>query len=114
LEKPLESRDLNLGQLVREYYKTEALIVGQLLYSGKVTAAADWDAPHNIQNVLPALPNSFEDIFHQYCAKFNLADFALDLRDPDTKAIFAEPRLERAIGVIYRPETEVYVAGDRY
>src|SRR5262249_19123002 len=93
----------NVGQLVRERYWREAVLVGFTIYSGTVTAASDWDGPAEHKQVRPALPQSYELLFH-------LAPqprFLLVTRENDklTAALRSE-RLGRAIGVIYRPQTE--------
>jgi erythromycin esterase-like protein len=95
--------ELNVGQLVRERLGGEALLVGFTTDSGTVTAASDWGEPAERKTVRSALPGSYESIFHAA----GLGNFALDLRhhSPATRAL-ASPRLERAIGVVYRPETE--------
>jgi erythromycin esterase-like protein len=79
------------------------VIVGFTTYTGTVTAASDWDAPAERKLVRPALPQSYESLFHQ----MPLPRFLLVTRENDrlTEALRAE-RLERAIGVIYRPQTE--------
>jgi erythromycin esterase-like protein len=88
---------LNIGQLTRERHRDETLIVGFTTYTGTVTAASDWDADAERKRVRPALEASWEDVFH----KIGLPRFLL-MRDG-----FAHgQRLERAIGVIYKPETE--------
>ncbi|MGZ5206231.1 MAG: erythromycin esterase family protein, partial [Caldimonas sp.] len=70
---------------------------------GTVTAANDWDAEHEKKRVSPGLDGSYELLFHQVA----IARFALVLRGNDALAqVLAAPRLQRAIGVIYRPETE--------
>ena len=84
----------------------ECLIIGQLMFSGEVTAASNWDEPHQFKKVMHALPNSYEDIFQKIIKKTSTAEYGLDLRDIDTKKLLSLPRLQRAIGVIYRPETE--------
>jgi erythromycin esterase-like protein len=95
--------ELNVGQLVRERYGRDAVLVGFTTYSGTVTAANDWDAPAERKHVRPALPGSYEALFHAT----GLPHFLLPLRDSEIAAKhLTEPRLERAIGVIYRPETE--------
>jgi erythromycin esterase-like protein len=95
--------ELNVGQLVRERYGRDAVLVGFTTYSGTVTAASDWDAPAERKNVRPALPGSYEALFHTTGQR----DFQIDLRDsPVATRHLLEPRLERAIGVIYRPDTE--------
>jgi erythromycin esterase-like protein len=94
---------LNVGQLARERYGEKALLVGFTTYAGTVTAARDWDEPAERRTVQPGLRGSYEALFHQ--TGFNR--FYLDLRrDSEVKAGLDEPMLERAIGVIYRPETE--------
>jgi len=92
----------NLGQLVRERY-TPSVSVGFTTYAGTVTAASDWGAPHETKRVRPALPESWETIFHQAGIPRFLVTFAGDAR---LSAEFRGERLERAIGVIYRPQTE--------
>jgi erythromycin esterase-like protein len=93
----------NVGQLVRERYGRDVVLVGFTTYSGTVTAASNWDAPAERKTVRPALPGSYEALFHET----GLPRFLVRLRDTDqASACLREPRLERAIGVIYRPETE--------
>ena len=98
-----DSGEWNVGQLSRERFGEEAFLVGFTTYSGTVTAARDWDAPAERKRVRPALAGSWEALFHE----IGYASFVLPLRDvasPDDT--FSQNRLERAIGVIYRPETE--------
>ena len=98
-----ERGELNLGQLARERWGSQAVLVGFTTFSGSVTAASDWGAHVERKRVRPALPDSYEALFHA-CGGPN---FYLDFRRPgDAVAALAAPRLERAIGVIYRPETE--------
>jgi erythromycin esterase-like protein len=93
--------ELNVGQLVRERYKSAAVLIGFSTYRGTVTAASDWDGPLERKRVLPALPESSEALFHDAGPN----RFLLNLHDKCLKAL-RQPRLARAIGVIYRPETE--------
>jgi erythromycin esterase-like protein len=95
--------ELNVGQLVRERHGREAVLVGFSTYTGTVTAASDWGAPLERKRVRPALPGSYEALFHQA----GLSNFLFPLRN-DSKAAKAlrGPQLERAIGVIYLPQTE--------
>lgn len=93
--------EINVGQLVRERYKNEAVLIGFSTYSGTVTAATDWDGPAERKRVSPALPDSYEALFHD--AGTNR--FFVNLKDERVQPL-GEPRLERAIGVVYRPETE--------
>jgi erythromycin esterase-like protein len=88
--------ELNIGQLVRERHGREALLVGFTTYEGTVTAASDWGGPAERKRVRPALAGSWEELLHgQGEPSFLLTPAALEGR-----------RLERAIGVIYRPQTE--------
>lgn len=95
--------ELNLGQLAREQYGAGAVLVGFTTYTGTVTAASEWDGPAQRKQVRPALPGSYERLFHDV----GIPRFMLPLRtDPDLAATLAGPRLERAIGVLYLPESE--------
>jgi erythromycin esterase-like protein len=95
--------ELNVGQLVRERFGDEALLVGFTTSIGTVTAADDWDAPARRKRIRIPLPDSYEDLFH----RLDAANFLLPLRDSaGIAADLADPRLERAIGVIYRPQSE--------
>ena len=95
--------ELNVGQLVREQYPHDSVLVGFTTYTGTVTAASDWDAPAERKQVRPALPGSFERVFHDAGLSNSLLLFR---HQHDVSWTLDEPRLERAIGVIYRPETE--------
>jgi len=98
--------ELNLGQLVREQHERDTMLVGLTTYTGTVTAASDWDEPAQQKRVRPALPGSYEALLHDVAVAQG-HDFWLRLRDagPEIDPL-RETRLERAIGVIYRPETE--------
>ena len=98
-----ERGELNVGQLVRQRYSNDARLIGFSTYSGTVTAASEWDGPAERKRVRPALKDSYEALFHDVgTARFLLS---LTNRSPISNAL-REPRLERAIGVIYRPESE--------
>lgn len=94
--------ELNLGQLVRQRHGDAAVNVGLTTYDGEVTAASDWEGPMLRKRVRPALIGSYEELFHRLTPD----RFWLDLHDPAVARSLGAPRLERAIGVIYRPETE--------
>ncbi len=99
--------EFNIGQLVREHYGSLALNIGFTTYTGTVTAASDWDQPGQRRQVRPALPGSYESLLHDVELPAFLLKF--DRRNPFSQDLineFRTPRLERAIGVIYRPETE--------
>lgn len=99
-----ERGELNLGQLVRERFGREAVSIGFTTYDGTVTAASDWDAPAERKTVLPAHRESYEALFHEV----DVPNFFLNLRDNNDLSLhLRQARLERAIGVIYRPDTEL-------
>jgi erythromycin esterase-like protein len=95
--------ELNLGQLVRARHGLDAVGIGFLTYGGTVTAASDWDEPAQRMRVRPALPGSYEALFREWGPANRFVN--LTSTDPAVRRL-AEPYLERAIGVIYRPETE--------
>jgi erythromycin esterase-like protein len=101
-----ESRgELNLGQLARESYGQDACPIGFGTHTGTVAAADDWDAPMQIKRINPSRPDSFERLAHDTGQE----RFLLDLREgvhDDVRELLMEQRLERYIGVIYRPDTE--------
>ncbi len=93
----------NVGQLVRERYGRDSLLVGFTTHRGSVTASDDWGEPGRRKRVRPALAGSYEALFHDA----GLPRFMLNLRaEGRARELLRLPRLERAIGVIYRPETE--------
>ncbi|MHB1296573.1 MAG: erythromycin esterase family protein [Anaerolineae bacterium] len=94
---------LSLGQLVHEQYGANAVSVGFSTYTGTVTAASGWGMVAERMWVRPALPESYEALLHEA----QRPCFALWLHE-DNLAVegLRRPRLERAIGVVYRPETE--------
>lgn len=94
--------ELNVGQLVRQRYGNDAFIVGQTTYRGRVTAADTWGGPSRRMAVLPALPTSHETLLHEV----GTPAFWLPTHEPAVREVLHRPRLERAIGVIYRPGTE--------
>ena len=96
----------NVGRLCRRAYGQNAYLVGFGTDQGTVAAAADWDAPMEIMRVRPAHPQSYERLCHDT----EIPAFALALREParpEVREELAPARLERAIGVIYRPDTEL-------
>jgi erythromycin esterase-like protein len=98
-----EHGELNVGQLVRLEFGAKAVLVGFTTYTGTVTAASEWDGPAHRKRVRPALAGSYERLFHEV----QIPRFLLPLRtDIELASALAAPRLERAIGVLYLPETE--------
>lgn len=98
-----ERGETNIGQLAREQHGDDVLLVGFSTARGHVTAASDWDEPAETKRVRDPLAGSYEDIFR----KVEHRDFLLDLRRSNEAVdLLMEPRLQRAIGVIYRPGTE--------
>jgi erythromycin esterase-like protein len=101
-----ETRDeLNLGQLAREHYGDKARLIGFGTHTGTVAAADDWDAPMKIKRVTPSRPDSYERLAHDSGVERFLLDLREGVHDP-LRGELMESRLERFIGVIYRPDTE--------
>ena len=95
--------ELNLGQLVREAYGDHSRLIGFTTYEGEVTAATGWHLPGERKKVLPGMEGSYERLFHEV----GIPEFWIDLggEGPGVGELGRE-RLQRAIGVVYRPETE--------
>jgi erythromycin esterase-like protein len=95
-----EHGEHNVGQLMRERHGDEVRVVGFSTHTGTVTAAHDWDEPGRRYDVRPSLPGSVERLLHEA----GVTEGAMHLRNiPDG---MRQTRLERMIGVVYRPETE--------
>ena len=94
--------ELNLGQLARQRFGDACCAIGMTTHDGEVTAAHEWEEPAALRAVRPSLPGSYERLFHDT----RLDAFVLPLSTSDLARALAGPRLERAIGVLYRPETE--------
>lgn len=102
-----EEGELNVGQLVRERWGRDAFLIGVTTHDGTVTAAHEWDAPATTMHVRPALEESHEWLLHEFAERSSLPRFVV-LPDEDGRLprVLRRSRLERAIGVIYRPWTE--------
>ena len=95
--------ELSVGQLVRERYGDDSVLIGFFTYAGTVSAASTWDGAAERERVAPAIGGSYESLFHDV----GLPRFLLVLRPGERAALsLSEPRLERSIGAIYRPESE--------
>ena len=104
-EMGLVRDELNIGQLCKDKWGKEARLIGFGTHAGTVACATDWDAPMEVKAVRPSLAGSYERMSHDA----GVPRFLLDLREGVNEAVvegLMEPRLERFIGVIYRPETE--------
>lgn len=96
--------EFNIGQLAREHFGERVFAVGFTTHQGTVTASSDWDAPAERKRVRPGLKGSYEELFHET----GIPNFWLDCHaTPGISKLLRQSRLERAIGVIYRPETEL-------
>ncbi|WP_410218033.1 erythromycin esterase family protein [Paracoccus sp. (in: a-proteobacteria)] len=94
----------NLGQLARQEWGDQVALIGFGTHEGTVTAASDWDAPMEVKSIRPSHPDSFE----RMCHDSQVPRFVLDLSsEPAITEALAELRLQRFIGVIYRPESEL-------
>jgi erythromycin esterase-like protein len=99
--------ELNIGQLCREHFGVQAALIGFGTHAGTVAAATDWDGDMEVKQVRP----SHRDSVERLCHDADLPRFLLDLRRERHEALHRHlqtPRLERFIGVIYRPETELH------
>lgn len=98
--------ELNIGQLCKETYGAKALNIGTGTNTGTVAAAKRWDGDMQVMGIRPGLPDSYEELMHATGIK----NFVLDLRkkncDARLRKALSERRLERFIGVLYKPATE--------
>ncbi len=97
--------EINVGYLCRKHFGQSAYLIGFGTHHGTVAAASNWGAPMEIKKVRPSHPRSYERVFHDS----EVSGLILPLRYGEQQTIkdLMPPRLERAIGVIYRPETEL-------
>ncbi|HEX6202345.1 MAG TPA: erythromycin esterase family protein, partial [Thermoanaerobaculia bacterium] len=93
----------NLGQLCRRGFGDAAYLVGFGTHTGTVAAASGWEAPMEVMRVVPSHPESYERVSHDA----GIASFLLPLAGGAVRDALLPSRLERAIGVIYRPDTEL-------
>lgn len=98
--------EFNIGESCRAAFADEAVLIGFGTDHGTVAAASDWDGPMEVKNVLPARPDSHEYLFLRTEMQRSLANWRSS-KDPKLREILSKPRLERAIGVVYRPESEL-------
>ena len=96
---------LNIGQLCREEYGDDAALIGFGTASGTVAAASEWDTPMEIKDIRPPRPESYEALCHNVDLERFLWDFKKE-QAPEFLPLLNQQRLQRYIGVIYRPETE--------
>ncbi len=93
----------NLGQLLRERYGPRVKTIGFTTYTGTVIAASDWNGRAACKHINPALPDSYEELFHE----MDRPRFFLPiLPDSELHDALSSRRLERGIGVVYRPANE--------
>jgi erythromycin esterase-like protein len=99
-----QAGEWNIGQLARQRYGDDCRSIGFTTYSGTVTAASEWDGPTRTIPVRPARADSYESLMHDT----EIPAFTLNLKKPSRVAdSLRTPMRERAIGVIYRPESEL-------
>ena len=98
-----ERGQINLGQLIREHSKDKVFLLGFTTHTGTVIAASDWDGPPEMKSIRPSATNSFERQFHDT----GLHDFFMPIcNSSQAQELLRGPKLERAIGVLYLPESE--------
>jgi erythromycin esterase-like protein len=98
--------ELNIGQLLRQAFPKDVFSIGCGTYTGTVAAADEWDADMQVMNVVPSLPDSYEFLMHQTGIKSFWLDLRAGVCDEDLRKELMKKKLERFIGVIYRPDTE--------
>jgi erythromycin esterase-like protein len=103
-EMGLSREEINIGQLCRERFGADAALIGFGTHTGTVAAASDWDGEMEVKRVRPSRVDSYERLCHDSRVPRFLLDFD---RDEALRRRLLEPRLERFIGVIYRPGTEL-------
>lgn len=97
--------EINIGGSCKAALGDAAVLIGFGTDRGTVAAADDWGGPMTVKTVLPARPGSHEQIFRQTFVERSLTDWRSG--NKELRAVLSQPRLERAIGVVYRPETEL-------
>lgn len=97
--------EINIGRLCRDAYGDAAYLIGFGTHAGTVAAASGWGEPVEVKRVRP----SHEESYERLCHESGVRRFLLPLRHASEELRYelGHPRLERAIGVIYRPETEL-------
>lgn len=95
----------NLGELCRTAYGEDLVSIGQGTDRGVVAAADDWDGPMQLKTVRPCHEDSWERLFLEQAPPVSLTDWRGAARG-DLRQALAGTRLQRAIGVIYRPRYE--------
>ncbi|WP_052120890.1 erythromycin esterase family protein [Inquilinus limosus] len=98
--------EFNIGELCRTAHGDDAVLIGFGTDRGTVAAASEWDAPMEVKTVRPARPDSWEHAFRRSGLTRSLTDWR-GFDRPALAAALSQPLLERAIGVVYRPETEL-------
>ena len=101
-----ERGEINIGHLCRCEFGEDAALIGMGTHAGTVAAASDWDGPMEIKPVRPSLPGSVERLCHEAGIGRGWVDLRRGRMDASLRRELEAPRLERFIGVIYRPETE--------
>ncbi|KAL4780017.1 erythromycin esterase [Aspergillus varians] len=101
--------EVNIGQLCRESFGEENVaLLGCGTHTGTVAAASGWGDDMQVMDVRPSMEGSWERLAHDT----GVQSFLLDLREDhlarEVREALAEEhrRLQRFIGVIYRPDTE--------
>ena len=97
--------EFNLGQLCRIGWGDDAVLIGMGTDHGEVAAADDWDGELRIKSVLPARADSWEHLFLQVGLPASLTDWR-GAGKTTLRHALSEALLQRAIGVVYRPQSE--------
>ncbi len=97
--------EFNIGESSRAAFGESAVLIGFGTDRGTVAAASDWDGPMEVKKIIPARPDSYEHVFRQAFVERSLTDWRSGQKS-ELRHVLSKSRLERAIGVVYRPETE--------
>jgi erythromycin esterase-like protein len=98
--------EFNIGESCRAAFGDSAVLIGFGTDRGTVAAASDWGEPVKVMTVTPARPDSYERVFRLASVECSLTDWRSGA-NRELRYALSKPRLERAIGVVYRPETEL-------
>jgi len=111
--------EFNIGELVRNAYGGDAVLIGFGTDRGTVAAASDWGAEMQVMQVRPAREDSWEGMFRKTGLARSLTDWR-GRKQGELADALSHALLERAIGVVYRPQSELSshyfesVLGDQY
>lgn len=81
-------------------------IVAFTTYAGTVTAADEWGKRPRQDTLSNGLPWSHEALLHEVAEKLTGNTYTLAFTDESVRQALGDIRMMRAVGVVYRPDTE--------